>query len=70
MLLVNKRKVIEEIDRYVAEHGVTYIDACVEYCSTHGIEVEALAAFIKATKALGLHGKVLSSAKELNLVKK
>jgi hypothetical protein len=68
MLLVNKKRVVEEIEELVAS-GMNYIEACTTFCQTHNLEEESLASFVKASKATGLHAKILADAKKMNMVK-
>lgn len=39
---LNKDIFAENIEKYVLETGMNYIDAIVDYCVTHNIEIESI----------------------------
>lgn len=62
---VSKEKFATEIEKLVATYQMNYIDAMVEYCSIHGIEVESVSKLISKP----LKEKLRYDAMELNYLK-
>jgi endonuclease V-like protein UPF0215 family len=62
---VSKEKFAAEIERLVQVKQMNYIDAMVEYCSIHGIEVESVSKLISKP----LKEKLRYDAMELNYLK-
>lgn len=63
---VSREKFTENIEKYVNETGMTYIDAIVEYCENNNIEVETVNKLISKP----LKEKIRYEATELNYLKK
>ena len=63
---VSKEKFTENIEKFVQETGMTYIDAIVEYCDRNNIEVESVSKLITRP----LKEKIRYEATELNYLKK
>lgn len=62
---VSKEKFAEEIEKLVQITQMGYIDAMVEYCTTHNIEVESVSKLISKP----LKDKLRFEATELNYLK-
>lgn len=62
---VSKEKFAEEIEKLVQVKKMNYIDAMVEYCAIHNIEVESVAKLISKP----LKEKLRYDAMELNYLK-
>lgn len=62
---VSKEKFATEVERLVQVKGMNYIDAMVEYCSIHGIEIESVPKLISKP----LKEKLRYDAMELNYLK-
>jgi|TARA_B100000073_G_scaffold287340_2_gene249164 endonuclease V-like protein UPF0215 family len=63
---VSKEKFTEEIEKFVLETKMNYIDAIVEYCDRKGIELETAGKLV--TKPL--KEKIKYEAQQLNFMKK
>lgn len=57
-----------KIEKLVQQHSIDYIDACLLYCDTNGVEIEQLADIIK--KNPNIKGKLQIEAEQLNFMKK
>ena len=68
LLTVNERfqTFIEEIERYVQDFDVSYIDAVVHICESKGIDIESFA--MQAKKDKTLMEKIEAEAIDLNLL--
>lgn len=62
---VSKEKFAEEIEKLVLVKQMNYIDAMVEYCSIHNIEIESVPKLISKP----LKEKLRYDAMELNYLK-
>lgn len=63
---VSKEKFTEAIEQFVQATQLSYIDAIVEYCERHNIEVESVSKLISKP----LKEKIRYEATELNYLKK
>ena len=63
---VSKERFTEEIEKFVLETKMNYIDAIVEYCDRKGIELETAGKLV--TKPL--KEKIKYEAQQLNFMKK
>lgn len=57
---------IKEVEEMVYETGADYVDAVVEYCKKHGIEIETAASIIKSTPTL--KSKIQIEAEDMNVL--
>lgn len=65
---MNKFEFHQEIETFVKDNNVDYIDAVLHYCSLHNLEIETVGSFI--SKDLNLVSKIQSEAEELHFMKK
>jgi len=63
---LTKSKFAEEIESFVLEHKLNYIDAIVEYCDKNSIDIESVSKLISKP----LKEKLKCEAMELNFLKK
>ena len=63
---LTKSKFAEEIELFVKEHKLNYIDAIVEYCDKNSIDVESVSKLISKP----LKEKLKCEAMELNFLRK
>ena len=63
---LTKSKFAEEIESFVLEHKLNYIDAIVEYCDKNSIVIESVSKLISKP----LKEKLKCEAMELNFLKK
>ena len=63
---VSKEKFTEEIEKFVLETKMNYIDAIVEYCDRKGIELETAGKLVSKP----LKEKIKYEAQQLNFMKK
>lgn len=64
---LNSEKIMKEISGMIAQ-GVPYIDAIVEYCEIHSLEIEVAGEIIRRSPIL--KAKIHEEAEHLNLVEK
>lgn len=57
-----------EIEKIVEEANTDYMDACIEYCKTHDVEIEAIGEIIK--KNPKIKAKIQEEAESLNFLEK
>jgi len=62
---LNSEKIMKEISGMIAQ-GVPYIDAIVEYCEIHSLEIEVAGEIIRRSPIL--KAKIHEEAEHLNLV--
>ncbi len=63
---LTKSKFAEDIESYVMETNLNYIDAIVEYCEKNSIDIESVSKLISKP----LKEKIKCEAMELNFLKK
>ena len=63
---LTKSKFAEEIELFVKDHKLNYIDAIVEYCDKNSIDVESVSKLISKP----LKEKLKCEAMELNFLRK
>lgn len=63
---LNKERFAEEIEKLVNETDLNYIDAIVEYCSQHNVEVESVSKLMSKP----LKEKLRYDATELNYLRR
>lgn len=63
---VSKEKFTEEIEKFVRDTNMKYIDAIVEYCDRKNIEIESVGKLISKP----LKEKIRFEASELNYLKR
>lgn len=63
---LTKSKFAEEIEMFVREHKLNYIDAIVEYCDKNSIDIESVSKLISKP----LKDKIKYDAMELNFLKR
>jgi diketogulonate reductase-like aldo/keto reductase len=64
----DKQAFIDVVMVLVETQGLTYMEAVIEWCARHSIEIEAVAPLIKKNKSLKL--LVKKEAEDLNFIKK
>ena len=64
----DKQAFIDGVMALVETQGLTYMEAVIEWCTRHSIEIEAVAPLIKKNKSLKL--LVKKEAEDLNFIKK
>ena len=62
---LNRESFAEDIERFVLETGMNYIDAIVEYCSKNDIEIESISKLVSKP----LKEKLRYDATQLNYLK-
>ena len=71
-MLRNKQQLIQEIhyqvEEYIEEYDISYMEAIMKYIEDNNIEIEAVAPLIKANSTL--KEKLYSECEEVNLVEK
>ena len=63
---LTKSKFAEEIESFVQEHRLSYIDSIVEYCDKNSIDIESVSKLISKP----LKERLKCEAMELNFLKK
>lgn len=63
---LTKSKFAEEIESFVQQHHLSYIDSIVEYCEKNNIDVESVSKLISKP----LKERIKCEAMELNFLKK
>jgi len=63
---LNKERFAEEIEKLVTNTNMNYIDAIVEYCSQHNVEVESVSKLMSKP----LKEKLRYDATELNYLRR
>ena len=66
--MISPTDFIKSIEKIVADSGTDYIDAVMDYCTKHGIEVETAADIIKSNSSIKM--KVRIDAEKMNVVEK
>ena len=63
---LTKSKFAEEIESFVRQHNLSYIDSIVEYCEKNNIDIESVSKLISKP----LKERLKCEAMELNFLKK
>ena len=66
--MIDTAEFLKEIERMTEETGSDYIDAIVEYCSKHNLEIETAAAIVKKSELI--KSKLQQEAEILNILPK
>ena len=64
--IISSADFVKTIDDFAREKNIEYIDAVVEYCRQHNIEIETAAAIIKSSPLI--KSKIQAEAEELNIL--
>lgn len=59
---------VKEIEQYVKEHRIDYIDAVLHYCDKNSLELETVAAMIKSSSKI--KAKIQQEAEDNNVLPK
>lgn len=66
--LISSEEFINNIEKFIADNNISYIDAIVEYCNRNNIEIETAAAIIKSSSSI--KGKIQKEGQILHILEK
>lgn len=66
--LISSEEFIRNIEQFILDNNITYIDAIVEYCNRNNIEIETAAAIIKTSSSI--KGKIQKEGQGLHILEK
>lgn len=66
--MFNISNIHSDIEEFVQQHDVDYIDAVLKYCADHDIEIETMGAIIG--KDPNFSSKIQNEAENLHFIKK
>lgn len=58
----------KEIESLAKEKKIDYMDAVIDYCGTHNLEIETIASLVKSNQTL--KAKIQNEAEQLNFLPK